>query len=42
MRWLNTPTKIVVAAEPKSDAVTTAPICTPDKPSANRNPGKMT
>ena len=42
IRWPKIPTRIVVAAEPSSDAVTTAPICKPFSPSASKNPGKIT
>ena len=41
-RWANTPTDKVRAADPSSEAVTTAPIWVPLKPRCNRNAGKMT
>jgi len=37
-----TPTARVSAAEPKRDAVTTAPICTPENPRCKRNAGRTT
>ena len=41
-RWANTPIESVRVADPRSEAVMTAPIWVPLKPRCNRNAGKMT